>query len=75
MKYILWPIASILIVSALLTHGTLRLVFIPFWHFRWTSIREAYTIDGNYLFEGFTWKGFLQEIFICPDNKEEEEEE
>lgn len=64
MKYILWPLVAIPITIALLFTGILRLILVPLWHFRTISIKEAYTLHGEYLFEDFSWKEFARSIFV-----------
>lgn len=63
MKYILWPFMAILITICILGHGTLRMILITLWHFRLPTIREAYTFDGRYAFEDWSWKVFLRSLF------------
>ena len=63
MKYILWPFMATLLAICILIQGVLRMILITLWHFRIPSIREAYTIDGKYAFEDWSWKIFLRSIF------------
>ena len=74
MKYLLWPPMAIILVVILLSVGTARYILITLWHFREVTVREAYTIDGNYLFENWSWKGFAKEILVCPWGNERDEE-
>ena len=73
MKYIIWPIIATLVVLAMLFAGTMRLIFIPLWNFRLTSIKEAYTIDGEYLFERWSWKDLFRQLFTPPSEEVEDE--
>ena len=75
MKYILWPPFATLLVLAMLAAGTLRFVFIPTWHFRMPTIREAFTFHGEYIFENYSWKELLKDILIYKPYEEQEEEE
>lgn len=59
---------AILITIAFLFTGILRLILVPLWHFRTISIKEAYTLHGEYIFEDFSWK----ELFVYKDEKNED---
>lgn len=74
MKYILWPPVAIVMIVFLLCVGAARFVLLTLWHFRKITVREAYTLDGDYLFEDFSWKGLAKEILVCPWGKEGEED-
>ena len=63
MKYILWPFMVIIIVLSLLIAGTIKLILIPIWHFRLPTIREAFTFEGEYAFDDWSWKDLLRSIF------------
>ena len=73
MKYILWPIFATLVVLIMLFAGIMRLIFIPLWHFRLISIKEAYTLDGGYLFDNWSWKEFFRELVMSPSKEDEED--
>lgn len=63
MKYILWPFFAIIIVLAHLIAGTIKFVLIPIWHFRLPTIREAFTFNGEYAFDDWSWKKLFRSIF------------
>ena len=74
MKYIIWPIFVVTMLLILSAVGTLKLIMIPIWNFRLTSVKEAYTFDGNYLFEDCTWKEFFK-CLITPQFGHHEEDD
>ena len=69
MKYIFLPLFVIVAMICLFIHGTARALWIMIWHFRIPTIREAYTIDGDYLFEDWNWKQLLNTLLIFPVRK------
>ena len=75
MKYILWPFMAIFVMFWLLIQGALKWLFILLWHFRLASAREVYTIDNEYVFEDWSWKQIIRDVFVCPNRKEIEEQE
>lgn len=75
MKYLLWPLCAIVIVVFFLCIGTARFILLTLWHFRKVTVREAYTLDGDYLFEDWSWKGLVEEILICPWDKDDDEDD
>ena len=81
MKYIIWPVIVVLMLLMLSVAGTLRLIMIPIWNFRLISVKEAYTFNGEHLFENWNWKEFF-ECLITPqfgcneeDDKDDEEDD
>lgn len=74
MKYIIWPIVAIFCAMSLVAVGTARLFLLSLWNLRIPSLREAYTIDGEYLFEDWSWSSFLKDIFLYPQKQDDEED-
>ena len=75
MKYILWPLFAIPTTIIILTICTLKLILVLLWHVRIITIKEAYTFNGVYLFEDFSWKAFAEDIFVCPSGDEDDEDD
>ena len=51
MKYILLPIIKAVFAVLVLIFLSLQWIWIPFWECRIPSVREVYSLDGEYLFE------------------------
>ena len=51
MKHILLPIFKAVIGCLVLIILSLKWILIPLWECRIPSVREVYSIDGEYLFE------------------------
>ena len=41
MKYLIWPVIVVIMLLILSAVGTLKLIMIPIWNFRLTSVKEA----------------------------------
>lgn len=75
MKYLLWPPFAIVMVVFALCFGAARFILLTLWHFRKITAREAYTLDGTYLFEDWSWERLFKEILVCPWGKDNEEDD
>ena len=71
MKYIVWPFFAIFVMACFLLRGIVMYVFTLVWNFRLPSVREAYSIDGEFLFEDYSWKTMLMEILVYNYKKTE----
>lgn len=63
MKYIVHPFIVLLLVIAFLIAGLVRMGVWLLWNFRIPSFRKAYTFDGEYCFDNWSWKKFFK-MFI-----------
>ena len=72
MKYIIFPFIYLLIISLFIIAGILRMIWILIWNFRKPTIRESFTLDDEYLFENWSWKELVKEMFSF-DRIEEDE--
>ena len=74
MIYIFWPLFAVFIVIFRLVQGFVHALWIIIWYFRIPTVREVYTVDGEYLFEDCDWKQFFKDMLIYrPINEEEEQ--
>lgn len=73
MKYIIWPFLAIFLLLVLIIVGFARMLALTIWHARIYSIRKAFTLDGDYIFEDCSLKQCIREIFICPQSWSYEE--